>query len=260
MKINQLALIALPIGASAFAPNGATSTSTALHAESKNNNDWMRPVLATFAGLTIASQSAFAVIGDVKMDAQSQQVVEQIVSSPSLESPSMTSSNMMLSAFGAPGSASGNSFETLDFSLPSYTEATKGVAEEKAAPTFDPFGTGGSTTTENVDSEADKAAAKEAEKEAKAKEASEKKAAAEAERQANAERKAKEKADREAEKSSAEAKKIEEKEKAEAAKAEKEARRKAQAELMRQAVERTAEKKVEEEKVSIIAACVPELL
>lgn len=52
------------------------------------------------------------------------------------------SSSIVVSAFGAPGAAgaSGSSFDTLDFSLPSYEQATKGTsaASSDAPPSFTP--------------------------------------------------------------------------------------------------------------------------
>lgn len=136
---------------------------------------------------------------------------------------SVQSSSMAISAFGAPGKFTGSSFESVDFSLPSYDEAVGGKAtpREGEAPKFtNPFG--------SFDSGSDEAESKPAADEAKVDKA--------AEREAAKARKAEEKAE-------AEAKKAEEKAAAEKAKADKEARRKEQMELQRAAVERQKEAK-----------------
>ncbi len=54
---------------------------------------------------------------------------------------STQSSSVIVSAFGAPNGAMGGSYETLDFSLPSYSEATKSGSATKssdAPPAFTP--------------------------------------------------------------------------------------------------------------------------
>ena len=109
-------------------------------------------------------------------------MIQEVVSSSSAYS------NLMLS-IGAPGGFGGKTFETLDFSLPSYGESTGGTSgggeTRSAPPAFsNPFG---SDTTAAPDE--DKAAAEEAKAQSKAEE----KAAAEA-------KKAQDKADKEARK------------------------------------------------------------
>ena len=46
------------------------------------------------------------------------------------------SSSVLLSAFGAPKGGGGASYETLDFSLPSYGEATSRPSSSSSAPSF----------------------------------------------------------------------------------------------------------------------------
>jgi hypothetical protein len=63
MRIHPLALLfLLPTGAAAFAPQASrSSTSTSLNAQNKNiENMVVKPFMATLAGMTIASQIAFA--------------------------------------------------------------------------------------------------------------------------------------------------------------------------------------------------------
>lgn len=160
----------------------------------------------------------------------------------------IVSLNTMTISAGAPGKFGGATFDTLDFSLPSYNEAVSGKSapkEEAAAPLFtNPFG-GGS-------SEEDTSAADQAkeDKRTAAEQAKADREAARAEKEAEKARKAEEKA-------AAEAKKAEEKAAAEQAKVEKEARRKEQLEKQRLAVERQkeakSEVKTEVEKVSVKA-------
>ena len=97
-------------------------------------------------------------------------------------------SSLLISA-GAPSFGGGSSFETLDFSLPSYSEANGGdskPAEPKSAPSFPELKIPGSEAKEEVKEEskvsaADEEAAKKAAEEEKAaakKKAEEEKAAA----------------------------------------------------------------------------------
>lgn len=95
-----------------------------------------------------------------------------------LQSSTVSSSNVILSA-GAPTFGGGGSFETLDFSLPSYDQATSGGDITKSAPTPAP----------SSDDAAAKAAAKE---EARRAAAEEKEAKKQAEAEAKAAEKAKE--------------------------------------------------------------------
>ena len=132
----------------------------------------------------------------------------------------VTSNSMTISAFGAPGGGVGGSFETVDFSLPSYDQAvgkaTKAMEQIEAPKFSNPFG-----SSDSEDKVADEAK-------------DEKKDEGTAEREAA-------KSEREAAKAEAEAKKAEEKAAAEQAKAAKEARKKEQLEKQRAAVERQKE-------------------
>lgn len=149
------------------------------------------------------------------------------------------SNTMTISAFG------GNSFETVDFSLPSYDQAvgkaTKAFDQLDAPKFVNPFG-----SSDSEDKTAD-----EAKDDAKA-------AAETAKQDKQAEREAA-KAEREAAKAEAEAKKAEEKAAAEKAKAEKEARKQEQLEKQRAAVERQKERsksEVKEEVRGLFEKCV----
>jgi myosin heavy subunit len=147
---------------------------------------------------------------------------------------------------------SGGNFDTMDFSMPSYSDSTKGVGEKAErrgeAPTFgNPFGAlGGSEEKPAADeAQVDKAAEKAAAEATKAEE----KAAADArkaeEKEYVATKKAEEKAAKEAdkeakkaEKEAAEAKKAEDTAQAEKKQAEKQARRLAELQKQKDAVER----------------------
>jgi hypothetical protein len=189
----------------------------------------------------------------------------ETVAAPIVQQRSATeSSNMLLSAFGAPTSGfSGGSFETLDFSMPSYEESASKPSVEKAAPAFSsPFGDikMPSASSESEDSGEDKAAARAAEKKAeierKAKEAEERRAASAADKQAAADRKAAEQAEKDAavqrradERAAADKSKADEVAAADQAKAEKTARREAQLQKQKEATARANE---ESTKVSVL--------
>lgn len=145
--------------------------------------------------------------------------------------------------------------ETMDFSMPSYSDATKSESmksksSDSGAPSFNPFGDfdfgmnkDEAAAPAEEASPAAPAAVKDTSKEdAKAAE----KAKKEEEKAAAAAKKAEEKA-------AAEAKKAEEKAAAEAKKAEKEARRKAELEKQKAAVERAKEAK---EETAVVSLCV----
>jgi NADH dehydrogenase/NADH:ubiquinone oxidoreductase subunit G len=135
------------------------------------------------------------------------------------------------------------SFDTMDFSMPSYSDSTKPVGKEKDAPLFgNPFGEKPAADEAQVDKAAEKAAA-EATKD-------EEKAAAEArkadEKEYATAKKAEEKAAKEAEKEAkkaekeaAAAKKAEDATQAADKQAEKQARRQAELQKQREAVERS---------------------
>lgn len=120
------------------------------------------------------------------------------------------SSNMLLSGFGAPSGVGGASFETLDFSMPSYGESTAAPKKAEAPPAFsNPFGDvkmpeiGSGDSSADAPSGDEKAAARAAEKQAeierKGREAEERRVAAEADKAAASERKAAERAEKDAE-------------------------------------------------------------
>jgi flagellar biosynthesis GTPase FlhF len=119
--------------------------------------------------------------------------------------------------------------ESLDFSFPSYSEATGSVTIKDIPKFSNPFGSSESDDSDKADKKAAADAAKED---------------ARAEKAAAADRKAEEKA-------AAEAKRAEEKAAAEQAKADKAARREEQLAKQKAAVERSTKREVEEEKVRV---------
>lgn len=161
---------------------------------------------------------------------------------------------------------SAGNFDTMDFSMPSYSDATK-AGEKKEAPSFgNPFGGfGGSEENPAADeAQVDKAAEKAAAAAAKAEE----KAAAEArkadEKEYATAKKAEEKAAKEAEnetkkaeKEAAAAKKAEDTAQAADKQAEKQARRQAELQKQREAVERTKAEVVERTKAPVEADAAP---
>lgn len=179
---------------------------------------------------------------------------------------SSTQSSTTLISAGAPSFGGGASFETLDFSLPSYTERNGGDSSDsapakQAPPAFsnpfksdDPAPAAKEEETKKDTSAEDKAAAEQAKKEAAEKKAAEKEAAEQAKKEA-AEKKAAEKAAAEqAKKEAAEKKAAAEKEK-EAEAERKEAEKKERIERNKKAAEemaarRAAEKEAEEAKAS----------
>ena len=150
------------------------------------------------AGLGVAAQIAFA-------DPTAIQDYPQAAASS-------YSSNILLSA-GAPSFSSGGSFDTLDFSLPSYGDALKGDTESspKKAPAFSasfpelklpetPSSSPAPEPQKDDTAAAEAKAAAEAEKKAAADAKAEAKAAAEAEKKAAAEAAAQKKAEAQARK------------------------------------------------------------
>lgn len=222
----------------------APRPATALQAQ---KNDWFGPAAVAMAGWAMAAQLTFAApsepvtmlpgelqfgISTLFLDSlltrsfwildlsyciiadSDAPMKQEIVASPS---------SMLLS----------DKIESLDFSFPSYSEATGSVTIKEIPKFTNPFGS--SVEEKSDDSEkADKKAAAEAAKED-----------ARAEKAAAADRKAEEKA-------AAEAKKAEEKAAAEQAKADKAARREEQLAKQKAAVERSTKREVEEEKVRVL--------
>ena len=131
------------------------------------------------------------------------------------ERPASESSSVMLSAFGAPTGLGGDSFSTMDFSMPSYSDGVTSTttAPKADVPAFNPFER---EAADDGDKAAEKAAA--------------------------AERKAAEKAAKVAEKAAAEQAKAAEKAALEQAKADKAARRAAELQKQKEAVTRAAKK------------------
>lgn len=94
-------------------------------------------------------------------------------------SPQIESSSLIVSG-GAPSFGGGASFETLDFSLPSYDEAVGGDVSSKSAPKKEASDFFGGLTGTSNQGDGDSAAAKAAEKAAKDQADAEAKAAAQA--------------------------------------------------------------------------------
>jgi hypothetical protein len=59
MRINHLALVLLPLGAAAFAPRPKVHQTVSLEA---GKQDFVKPFIGAFAGMTLASQVAFAAV------------------------------------------------------------------------------------------------------------------------------------------------------------------------------------------------------
>jgi flagellar biosynthesis GTPase FlhF len=184
-------------GAFAFAPSHFSShrRNTATQVAASNNQDGWKKVaggVASFvAGLGVLAQVAFADPNSVAPVNEAQMV--------SVAQKSYVSSSNVLLAVGAPTFGGGGSFETLDFSLPSYDEATSGA--DLSSPKRDVSDLFGSKSNSDDDAVAKEAAKKQAEAEKKqaaedARAAKEAKAKADAE--AKAEKEAQAKADEEA--------------------------------------------------------------
>jgi hypothetical protein len=89
-------------------------------------------------------------------------------------------SSSLIVSVGAPSFGGGTSFETLDFSLPSYDEAVGGDVSSKPAPTKEASDFFGGLTGTSAQGDVDAAAAKAAEKATKEQADAEAKAAAQA--------------------------------------------------------------------------------
>jgi len=209
------ALFLLASSANGFSPNhkSARTVPTSLDA-SKQPFDFVGPALAFAVAVGSVSGPAFAKPDTLPLTTQ---IVEsRTAESRELPTPLLSSQYLI----GA------SSFDTLDFSLPSYTEGV--TAATKAPPSFsNPFEEGSPEVDKKQEQEDAKKAAAEARKEA----AEAKKAAAEAKKTA--------------EKEAAEQRKLEQEKKKEAL----EARKAAEKEKQRLAVER-ASKRAEEEKAA----------
>eukprot|EP00804_Cyclotella_cryptica_P030497 CCRYP_008542-RE/>CCRYP_008542-RE protein AED:0.42 eAED:0.41 QI:0/0.75/0.6/1/0.75/0.6/5/593/485 len=155
----------------------------------------------------------------------------------SAASPQIESSSVVVSV-GAPTFGGGGSFETLDFSLPSYDEAVGGDVSSKPSQKKEASDFLGGLTGTSSQNDEDSAAAKAAEKAAKEQADAEAKAAAQAAKEEAKRAAAEEKEAERAEKAAAEAKKQEEAQAQAAKEAEKEARKAAEREKQRQAAER----------------------
>jgi chemotaxis protein histidine kinase CheA len=194
----QLAtFLALTSSAFAFAPSHHYSahrrnTATELSASNNQDDGWKKVAggAASFVtGLGFLAQVSFA-------DPNSIATVDQT------QMASVSSSNVLLSG-GAPSFGGGGSFETLDFSLPSYDQATS--SSTLSSPKKDVSDLFGSKSSSDDDAAAKEAAKKQAEaekkqaaEEARAAKEAEKEAKAKAEADAKAEKEAKAKADEDA--------------------------------------------------------------
>ena len=204
----QLAtVLALISSASAFAPFHYSvhqrHEATQVSASNQNDDGWKKvagSATSFMAGMGFLTQVAFA-------DSNSITPIHETKMASGA-----SSSNVLLSA-GAPSFGGGGSFETLDFSLPSYEQATSGADLSSQKKEISDF-----SKSSSDDDAATAAAAKEA---AKKQAEAEKKQAAE---EAKAAKEAKAKADAEA-KAEKEAKAKAEEEAKAAKEAEKEARR-----------------------------------
>ncbi len=190
----QLAtFLALASSVCAFAPSQhsfhARNTQTQLSASNQNDDGWKKVAggAASFmAGMGLLTQVAFADSNAIAPIGEAQMVSH------------VSSSNVLLSA-GAPSFGGGGSFDTLDFSLPSYEQATSGA--DLASPKTEVSDLFGSKSSSDDDAAAKEAAKKKAEEEKKqaAEEArAAKEAKAKADAEAKAEKEAKAKADEEA--------------------------------------------------------------
>jgi hypothetical protein len=259
MRINPLAVVLLAPTA-AFVPHPKVPRAFSLEA---HKTDYAKHVMGVFAGMTLGSGVAFAALPPLPIQGtrelngyvykEEDSCVWCICPLSSLnklvahsctgavtyivqERPASESSSVMLSAFGAPTGIGGDSFSTMDFSMPSYSDGVSAAtaAPKADVPSFNPFG----REEDNGDKAAEQAAAAE-------RKAAEQAAAAErkaAEQASAAERKAAEKAAKVAEKAAAEQAKAAEKAALEQAKADKAARRAAELEKQKEAVTRAAKK------------------
>lgn len=213
-------------GVIAFTPQASPKFATQLSAEkanqdvAKNGRNIVGGAAAFFSGLAVAGQVAFADPGMI-IDYQS---ITDNSNNIVVEKQAYGSSSTLLA--GAPSFGGGSSFDTLDFSLPSYSEANGGTAEKSEAPKSAPGfsagfpelklpGSGDSESSAPAVDEAEKKAADEASKKAAEEDKAAAKKAAEEDKAAKA--KAKEDARIAKEKEAAEKEAAAEKKKAELA-------------------------------------------
>jgi chemotaxis protein histidine kinase CheA len=227
MKIHSLALSALLAGSSSAFVQQTPSVKRATSLQAQQN-DWFGPAVVAAAGWAMAAQLSFAAPAEEQVTLFPDAPVQEKIMASNVQEELVPSNTMTISAFG------GNSFETVDFSLPSYDQAvgkaTKAFDQLEAPKFVNPFGSSDSEDKTADEAKDDTKAAVETAKQDK-----------QAEREAA-------KAEREAAKAEAEAKKAEEKAAAEKAKAEKEARKQEQLEKQRAAVERQKERSKSEVK------------
>jgi len=253
-------LVSAPLcDAFAFAPPSKDVVHTRLTATNNNNNEVQRMVggAASFlAGLGVAAQMAFAdpniLAANAPFDTSSQATTNEI------QVKATDSSNILLSV--GYGGNKGASFDTLDFSLPSYNEAVGGESEsKKEAPAFTPSfpelklpGSTASTPapapTPTPTTTPDTSAA-----DAKA----EQKAAAEAEKKANEEEKKAKEEEKKAKEEAAAAKKQADEEAAAKKQAEAAARKERQKQLQQEMVEKAAAAKKAEAEAAAAADPTP---
>mmetsp|Transcript_16602 Transcript_16602/g.24634 ORF Transcript_16602/g.24634 Transcript_16602/m.24634 type:complete len:422 (+) Transcript_16602:54-1319(+) len=279
MALAAFLLVAASFNVDAFTPSSlhqsqthhATTTSLAMMKDGENknsNNNVLNGAVAFLSGLTVAAGVAFA---DPSVDMARPAFFDSATTTTSQRQSSSLSSSDVLLSIGAPRFGGGDSFETLDFSLPSYGEATKSdtlspssssSSSSDSPPAFsNPFGElkMPERATESAKVTPAPAPAPVAKKDDAAEKAAEK-ADAEARKADEKARKAEEKAAAEAkkaeEKAAAEAKKEAEKAAAEKKEAEKQARREAEKKKQQEAVER-AKQREEEEAAAPAPAPVP---
>jgi flagellar biosynthesis GTPase FlhF len=191
----QLAtFLALASSVCAFAPSHISAyrrnTATKVSASNQDDDGWKKmagSAVSFVAGIGFLAQVAFADSNSIAPLDEARTVSHA------------SSSNVLLSV-GAPSFGGGGSFETLDFSLPSYEQATSGA--DLASPKMDVSDLFNSKSSSDDDAAAAKEAAKkqaEAEKKQAAEEAkAAKEAKAKADADEKAEKEAKVKADEEA--------------------------------------------------------------
>jgi len=279
MALAAFLLVAASFNVDAFTPSSlhqsqthhATTTSLAMMKDGENknsNNNVLNGAVAFLSGLTVAAGVAFA---DPSVDMARPAFFDSATTTTSQRQSSSLSSSDVLLSIGAPRFGGGDSFETLDFSLPSYGEATKSdtlspsssSSSSDSPPAFsNPFGElkMPERATESAKVTPAPAPAPVAKKDDAAEKAAEK-ADAEARKADEKARKAEEKAAAEAkkaeEKAAAEAKKEAEKAAAEKKEAEKQARREAEKKKQQEAVERAKQREEEEAAAKEAAAPAP---
>mmetsp|Transcript_10403 Transcript_10403/g.15423 ORF Transcript_10403/g.15423 Transcript_10403/m.15423 type:complete len:522 (+) Transcript_10403:54-1619(+) len=133
MALAAFLLVAASFNVDAFTPSSlhqsqthhATTTSLAMMKDGENknsNNNVLNGAVAFLSGLTVAAGVAFA---DPSVDMARPAFFDSATTTTSQRQSSSLSSSDVLLSIGAPRFGGGDSFETLDFSLPSYGEATK---------------------------------------------------------------------------------------------------------------------------------------